>query len=164
VTQVVDTAKPLGYGLLTFQQESIREILTEGSPQLIGSHVDAVSAFLPHTVELDRELLVRLEECGALECFTVRDTGELVGYAVYTVGPNTHSLGEYKAVQDALYLSPSARRGWAAVKFIKYTADALLGMPLITEVYQSTPLERDFGPVLERAGFKPLERMYVRRQ
>ena len=99
------------------------------------------------------------ERAKKLEVHTARFDGELVGYSVWLIGPHLHYKESLTAKSDVLFVDKRFRAGMLGVKFIKYTTEqiALRG---VQRILMNTKKLHDFGMLLERQGFEPLETIY----
>ena len=104
---------------------------------------------------------IEMLKLGVVRIFTARDQGRLDGYAIYFLRRNIHYQTSLQAVQDILFLSAGLRRGLAGYRFIKWCDEQL--KKNVQVVYQHVKLAHNFGPVLERIGYEPVEVTYVRR-
>ena len=107
----------------------------------------------------DWEVYRALEDQGKLKVFTARDNGTLVGYFVVVVGVNMHYKDHTFACNDVIYLHKDYRKGFAGIKLIKFAKKCLTedGVSVLTI---NTKVHQPFDRVLERLGFKLIERVY----
>lgn len=98
---------------------------------------------------------------GRLAVFTVRDNGDLVGYATFWVGPFPQRQGVIGAWQDAVYLTPNARHGGHGTDFLRF-CDAELGAMGCKVVHHSVREGRDFSTILRRLGYVHAETVYAK--
>ena len=96
-----------------------------------------------------------LEAANNLITFTVRDDGKLVGYAVFIINTPMHYQKTLYAVNDALYLAPSLRKGTSGIKFMKWCENELKTRSngFIKIVQWRSKAEHNFGLILERIGY-----------
>jgi len=108
-------------------------------------------------LEIDVEIYEALEEIGHLKCFTARENGVLVGYAVFTVSGHINYTSKLIASQIVIYVKPEFRT--LGIRLIKHTEVELkkLGAQIIV---QGAPVISRLGVVLERLGYKELETLY----
>lgn len=107
---------------MTHGQERIADIWEEGQP-LVAEHQLAVG----RPVELaDKATYEAMDDAG-LVCFTLRDEGKLVGYALFFMGALPQMPSKVQAVQDALYIKREAR-GHAGGKFLLWVEKQLMEM------------------------------------
>lgn len=125
---------------------------------------DALHLLLQHNDELkERPLAIRqdqylqMEQAGVLICFIARSAGVIVGYAVFYCCEDPKH-GTPMAVSDAIYLHPDHRRAMNGIKLIKYADDHLQTFGIRRVDFLVSRV--DFGPVLERLGFKQTEVVY----
>lgn len=143
---------------ITFSVENANTLLNEGS-ELFKKHWKEVDQFTnERPLNIDYATFFQLESQGRLAVFTVRDTGRLVGYAVFTFGVSSHHSIPV-ASNDAFYIHPQFRRGWTAVKFIKYCLK-MLRKTKTKQVSWRTKSRHSFGTILERCGMKEDEVCY----
>lgn len=145
--------------MLTFAVERLREVLpevqelwalhwaeTEGYRDELGYNPDVI-AF----VNLDNSNMFRL--------FTARDErGLLMGQLGFIVFRSRHTQS-WVAGEDFLYFRKEARKGLAAVKFIRYALADLKALG-IEQVTMSSKLANDIEPMLKRVGFDMVAKQY----
>ena len=76
-------------------------------------------------LDIDWDIYQALEDQGSLCFFTCRDKGKLVGYFSVIIVPNLHSKGNFRVMNDAIFLDKPYRKGLSGVKLIKF-AEACL--------------------------------------
>lgn len=147
---------------MKFNRETFSLELAQEMAPLFGAHHAEVA---PHEdIALNPDLLIyhQLSIANALRIFTVRDRGELVGYAVFIVRDNPHSMGSVQATQDILYLKPEMRGQGIGKSFIDW-CDAVMGIEGVKTVFHHVTAKLDFGPLLESLGYRKAETVYTRR-
>jgi len=93
-----------------------------------------------------------LLDAGALEIFTVRDKGDLVGYYMSVVANDITSRTMVVAQNDTLYLEVSHRKGLTGYKLVKYAVEELKKIADIIMI--DMDIHKTFFPLTERLGFK----------
>jgi GNAT superfamily N-acetyltransferase len=144
--------------MLTYQREPLFDSL-EGIKQLVQAHHDEVT--VDHEqVKLDPQWAqyVAIENAGMLHVFTVRDGPEMVGYASFIVTPHLHHASVVAAINDALYLLPAYRKGWAGARLIAFAEDELRKIGAHKMTIHVSP-RRDFSHLLARMGYAEEERV-----
>jgi GNAT superfamily N-acetyltransferase len=145
---------------LKFQKETVEAIRDEVQP-LIEEHYQEISANLDIPLKPNWEKYIGLDHMGVLRIYTARnDAGELIGYGVYFVQKNLHYDDSLQAVQDILFI----RKGFRGTggRLIKW-CDEQLKAEGVQVVYHHVKIMHDFGPLLERMGYKCIEKIYSRR-
>lgn len=101
---------------------------------------------------------------GILRVFTVRIDDKLVGYTVFIVRPNIHYSSCVQATEDLLFVAPEYRKGRLGMQLIQYSDAELAkeGVQVVTRHVKAQP-GLDFGPLLERIGYEPIDRIFGRR-
>lgn len=140
------------------------------SPQLVSDmmplwerHQEETAAYPEISLNPDIAIYERSDALGTLRVFTAREEGKLVGYQVFFVMPHPHSRQSLQANQDIVYLEPEMRRGLAGYKFLKWCSDQLLEEGCEV-VFQHINARHDFGPVLQRMGYKLVDLVYGRKK
>lgn len=111
----------------------------------------------------DVDAYAKMANVGVLRIYTVRDVpGLLHGYQVMMVSLHPHSRTSLQAVQDILYICPEARKGLMGYHFIQWCCDQLKAEG-VQVVYQYISARNDFGPLLERAGYRLQDLAFARR-
>ena len=145
--------------MTTFQRETFAQVIEEIKP-LLDKHWEEIAHF--HDIALDPNYAMyrKAEEAGKLRVFTARKDGALVGYAVFITG-NLHYQSTSTAMQDILFLLPE-HRGFTGYRLIKF-ADSELAKEGVQITYHHVKVAHDFGPLLERMGYVPVDIIYARR-
>lgn len=148
-------------GVVLFQREPIGSLWPELLP-LATAHWREVRWDLDSEANPDQAKLAAADDAGVYRIFTARQDGELIGYAAYWIAHHTQNSTSLEADADAIYLRPDRRIGRTGTDLIKYADEALRAMG-VRMVYQHVRGARDFGPVLERLGYEPIETVYARK-
>jgi predicted GNAT superfamily acetyltransferase len=85
----------------------------------VGSHPNV------RKLQIPREKYASLEEIGMLvSLFAHADDGTLVGYSINFLSVNMHSAETLVLQNDALYLAPQHRKGFAGIRLMRDTEQA----------------------------------------
>jgi len=102
----------------------------------------------------------QLADLQMLETTTARnEAGDIVGYLIYIVAPHLHYKSSTTAMSDVLFLAPEYRRGTLGLKLLSRAEDRLCERG-VQRVIQNVKLHNDWGAILERMGYAPIERIY----
>lgn len=110
--------------MIAFSCEPVAQVWDELMP-LAREHWEGTKRFKRHepfAPSLERYRAAN--EQGYFFAFTARDNGRLVGYFGIYVTPSMHSQ-LLTAVEDVFFIAPSHRKGFMAVRFIKYVEQQL---------------------------------------
>lgn len=107
----------------------------------------------------DWERYALLDGAGAIVLATARARREMVGYHLFLVSPHLHYRRSLTALSDVVYLAPEHRLGMAGIRLMR-CAEAELRRRGVQRVVQNVKLHTDWGRVLERMGYAPIERIY----
>ena len=146
--------------MITYQQEFLSSSEGKDREKLLNAHWEEV-ALNKDKIKLnpDYDRYYELEELGILKIFTVRDSGSLVGYFACFVMPHLHYKDHYFATNDVIYISPEHRRGFTALKLIKF-AEKCLKEDGVSVIQINTKAHKSFSPLLERMGYKQNDILY----
>lgn len=137
------------------------EILPELT-KLIVNLFDEVDGAYGLELDPDWETYIEFQDDGELFLYTVRNDGELVGYAIYMLVPVLHHKGKVLAMPDSIYLLHEHRGGDVGRDLMLYIEKTIvtLGADYIAAV---TKLEFDFGSMLKRNGYEEHERTFFKK-
>ncbi len=124
-------------------------------------HYDEISA--NHDIALDPDVpkYVAAEQINMLRVFVAREeSGLAIGYAFFFLNFNMHYKGSYQAIQDVIFINPK-KRGIGS-KFIDW-CDRQLQAEKVQVVYHHIKAAHNFGPLLERKGYKLVDLIYSKR-
>jgi GNAT superfamily N-acetyltransferase len=147
---------------VTFQKEPFWQALHDAEA-LLPRHFEEIAEDKAINGAPDPDIAhyAALSERGALHTLTARDDGRLVGYYVAIVTNNKHYRTVINGLGDLHYLLPEYRKGRVGIQLLieaermMREAGAMVG---ITKV----KLAHDHGPILERLGWRPFERVYAK--
>jgi hypothetical protein len=142
-----------------YQVEQWLDVLTE-MRELFDDHWREVA--LDHdAIKLEPDYLTyeMMARIGMLHLVTARDSGRIVGYHLSLIHPHLHYKSSLTAFTDVFYLRPDYRTGMTGYKLLKFFVTSVQERK-VQKIYMMTKLHRDIGPILERMGFKPIERVY----
>lgn len=142
-----------------FAREPMTVILDEGA-ELLGRHYTEVAHFQDIELDPDVETYLKLEEIGSLVAYTARESGELIGYCVFFIKNNMHFKKSKQAIQDIIFIA-SEKRG-VGIKFIDW-CDIQLRNQGVQVVYHHVKTEHNWGPAIEKIGYKLIDLIYGRR-
>lgn len=104
-----------------------------------------------------------MEAGGLLRIYTVRDLRfALIGYCIYVVAQGLHYRPVTYANQDILFLLPEYRRGRIGRDLVRFTEEALK-QEGVHIVLQHVKVKFNFGPMLVRDGYEPIDTIYGKR-
>lgn len=143
--------------MFRFQREKAQDVFQEMIP-LLHKHWNEIEHYKDMPLDPDFETYFRMEDADILRVFTARreTDGKLVGYAVFFVKVNLHYKNSLQALQDVLYIDPSAR-GMFGVKFITWT-ETQLKRENIQVVYQHIKIRTSRTvDMFKRMGYTPID-------
>lgn len=144
----------------TIQPESFAETVTEGFP-LFRAHAAEIGIDkfpIPHVPALND--YAQMERLGLMQWLTVRDPmGDMIGYAMCIFSPSSIFSGKVHACLEWIYVRPEHRSLAIASSLIR-ECEAEFARRHAASASISIWAERDFGPLLKRLGWAPLQTTY----
>lgn len=161
---IVDVAVPKFRAMrgVYFQQERSKDLWPEITP-LIAQHYEEIAHHKDIPLDPDVERYNAMDDAGLLRCFTARDCGRLIGYAIFICGPNLHYKSTKIANQDVLFLAPEARNGTTAMRFFDFFEKRLAGEGWQLTMQHEKIAHPALGRLAERRGYEPMDRIWVKR-
>ena len=147
---------------VTFQRERFSKHLEEELLPLALEHNLEIGGVVSDVVvKVPRQMYEQLDANDLLRIYTIRENGQLKGYNIFAVilHPEYNSL---TAQHDAMFMHPSARHGFNAMRFLRW-CDEQLKQDGVLFVTQNVTVEKDYSPILKRLGYKPSETIYIKR-
>lgn len=163
---IVDVAAPKFRELrgIYYQREVARGLWAEG--QALGEmHRDEISHWKDLAVSPDTATYEAADAAGMLRCFTVRDSGRLVGYICFILRRHLHYDIKH-AHQDVLFLHPDYRRNSTGRRLIRFAEERLTqelasGEELL--ITQHVKAAGHVGLLLERMGYPLVDHVHAKR-
>lgn len=144
---------------ITYQIESFGGLINEIKP-LLQSHYEEIARHRGKiALNPDYDKYRELDRMGFLHGVTVRNEGKLIGYFLSFVIPHLHYKDHIFSSNDVVFVSKEYRKGTIAAKMFKF-AEATLKEKGVTKMHVNVKLANDFGSLLERLGYVPIERIY----
>lgn len=148
---------------MRYQREITTPAFCDELKPLLEKHYLEIAHYQDIPLNPNFDQYLKLEEIGMLRCFTCRsDDGKLLGYAIFFVKHNLHYQSSLQAVQDIIFIDPSCRNAGFGAKFITFCDDKLKAES-VQAVYHHVKEAHNFGPLLERIGYKLVDLIYARR-
>lgn len=143
------------------RREIFQPALAAEMMPLLAAHWAEVSHYPDILLNPDVEYYTNLEAGGFFRVYTLRNEGVLKGYAAFTVRQAPHYSQSKQAYQDVIYVDP-AMRGLAPLRFIRF-CDSELRREGVQAVYHHVKVAHNFGRILERQGYEPVDIIYAKR-
>ena len=110
---------------LKYQQEFLDVFIPDASDLIKRDWLEVQHNSSTTKLDPDWGIYKSLEKQGLLYVFTCRDDNILVGYFTALIVPNLHSKGQFKVMNDAIFLDKPYRKGFAGVRLIKFAEDCI---------------------------------------
>lgn len=137
--------------MISFARELLCEVVQEVQPLLLAHYAELT--LHKDVVKLDPQwdYYALLEKMDRFVVITARDDGKLIGYNAFFVQQHMHYAGLKVAQNDVFWLVEEYRRGTTALRFLRYTEEALKRMDVRKVVYHCKT-SNNFAPILRRLG------------
>ena len=147
---------------LDFMRENFTDDFALELERLLLLHMDELCMFEEAVLSPHWEMYRKLQEHGGLRVFTARADGELVGYAVYFIGPHHHYTNIMVATQDVLFLDPEYRVGRNGILLILFSEN-MMKQDGVDRVLQHTKKQKDLTRLLDRLGYEHCDSIMMKR-
>lgn len=145
---------------MKYQREFLKDIFDDLVP-LFDLHYAEVKHFDDIPLSPDKQTYLNIEDSGVLRVFTIRnDDDELVGYNILFIREHMHYSKSVQAVNDVIFIREDSRG--QGRDFIEW-CDELLKKEGVDAVYQTVKATHNWGPMLERQGYKLIDLTYGKR-
>lgn len=134
-----------------FQREVMTDALIDEALPLVQAHHQEVMPYPDVTVNIDKDKYRAMEQAGCLRCYTVREKGELIGYANFFITDHPHYSHTIQALCDVVYIKPSYRN--TGIQFIRW-CDLQLSLEDIQEIHYTVQKRFDYSQLLTRMGYE----------
>lgn len=145
------------------REEVVTTALIDELLPLLEVHREEISAFKDMPLNPMTENYVTLYNMYMYKVYVARDEDNaIIGYAGYFVHPNYHYQDYIYATQDVVYVEKSKRGFMLGTRLLNYADEQLkeFGVAVVTH---HVKVKQDFGVLLERIGYKWIEKIYMKR-
>lgn len=147
---------------VSYQRERAHELWAE-IPTLLHAHYTELATYHDIPLDPDVEAYCRLDDQDLLRCYTARRGSELIGYAVFLVGPNLHYRGSKQARADVVYVIPEHRHTRVGFRLLTFADMQLREEHTQVTCHHVKHTHPDLGHLLTAIGYQPIETLYARR-
>lgn len=150
---------PLTTSRISYAREKVADVRAAIMPLLLLHYAEIGQHDLDVMPDWDGYLKAESED--KLFILTARVDGALVGYNVMLLLHHPHYRDARVAQNDVIYVVPEYRRGRVGLGLIKYFEAAMRGCGF-DKIYYHAKLANDFGRLLERMDYLPVETVYAK--
>lgn len=141
--------------------ERWRDLKREMLPLLVRHWREVALNHADVPLDIDEKRYADLDEAGGLHILTARRDGLLIGYHVTIVSTHLHYASTLHGITDVYWIAPECRHGVTAMRLLQAVERALKALG-VRKLFTATKLHMDQGPLFERLGYKPVERVYAK--
>ncbi len=146
----------------TLQAENLHGFATDAW-LLLQKHWTKVSGLPELPLNPDLVRYGELEAAGQLRIYTARVGAELVAYAVFVLGNSLHSMQALQATEDLFYVEPTERRGYHAVRLLRFIDNELKREGVLYVFQHVKPNSAAHAAMLDHEGYEIIENVWVKR-
>lgn len=148
--------------MILFNRERSHSLWEEAMP-LFQEHWEEIAIFKDIPLSPNREAYNVLEDSNMLRCYTARDEGVLVGYAVFIITRHLHYSQSIFAMQDVVFVRQGSRQGRVGLKLLDFAED-MLKADNVTLVQHHVKREHPvLGVLLKHKGYSSSETLWTKR-
>lgn len=143
--------------MITHTSLSFTALINAGLKSHLQAHYEELNdqAF---PLDPDWTKYAQLEQMDLLRCYAAFDDNELIGYAIFLLGPSIHYSSSKWAFEDIYRIVPEFRKGMTGYKFVKYFLSQI--EQEVDKVVIGTKTKLEVGKLFERLGYKHFENLY----
>lgn len=158
---VIDRAQVSHPPGTVYRVERWRDLRAEMLPLLTRHWREVALNHADVPLDIDEEQYAGLDESGALHIVTARRDGLLIGYHVAIVSGHLHYRSTLHGITDVYWIAPECRHGVTGMRMFQAVERELKAIG-VRKLFTATKLHLDQGPLFERLGYKPVERLYAK--
>ena len=128
---------------------------------ILPEHYDELCVTKDFPLMPDYEAYGKLYVNDMLRCITVREDGELIGYAVFIVNPHLHYKTCRTAFEDIYFLKKEYRKGRVGIRLFQFAED-VLKKDGVHRVIMHTKIHLDNSRLFEYLGYKMTDKLYTK--
>lgn len=160
VADVIEKTSAAKVGTV-YAVERWRDLRAEMMPMLVRHWREVALNHADVPLDIDEARYRSLDEGGALHILTARRNGLLIGYHVAIVSGHLHYASTLHGITDVYWLAPECRHGVTAMRMFQNVERELKAIG-VRKLFTATKLHMDQGPLFERLGYRPVERLYAK--
>lgn len=141
--------------------ERWRDLKREMMPLLVRHWREIALNHADVPLDIDEARYKALDESDALHIVTARRNGLLIGYHVAIVSTHLHYASTLHGITDVYYVAPECRHGVTGMRLFQAVERELKKLG-VRKLFTATKLHLDQGPLFERLGYHPVERLYAK--
>ena len=147
--------------MTTYAVERWRDLKEEMLPMLVMHWREIALNHADVPLDIDDARYDALDESGGLQIITARRDGVLIGYHVAILSTHLHYKSTLHGFTDVYYIAPEARHGITGMRLFQRVEQEMRARG-VKKLFTATKLHLDQGPLFERLGYAPIERMYAK--
>lgn len=152
---------PLKASGTVYAVERWRDLRAEMLPLLVRHWREVALNHADVPLDIDEARYAQLDEADVLHILTIRRDGLLIGYHVAIVSTHLHYASTLHGITDVYWIAPECRHGVTAIRMFQAVERELKKLG-VRKLFTATKLHMDQGPLFERLGYKPVERLYAK--
>lgn len=147
--------------MTVYAVERWRDLRPEMLPMLVRHWREIALNHADVPLDIDEARYAQLDESGHLHIVTARREGALIGYHVAIVSAHLHYASTLHGITDVYFIAPEARHGVTGMRLFQAVEREMKALG-VRKLFTATKLHLDQGPLFERLGYRPVERLYAK--
>jgi hypothetical protein len=144
----------------TFTEELFSKNLYDETYPLLLNHWKEMALDTSVPLAPNYEVYQSAADLGNLHCLACRlPSNKLIGYMVTFLMPSIHYKNSLYAENDLTYIDPEYRQGFLYIKMLR-EFESQMKMRGVEVIHLHVTVKKDFGSILERAGYARDEIIY----
>lgn len=149
------------YHDITFRVESFRSIRDELHELHTAHYAETELHLKGIAMQPDYAYMAERERTGGMVQFTARQGSRLVGNCRMYVSTSRHT-GRLVAEEDTLFLLPECRKGFGALKFLRYVERCLIEIVGAQEIRANSKIVNKAHRLMDFMGYQHVANQYVK--
>jgi hypothetical protein len=139
--------------------EPFDQIVPDAKPMLLANYAE-MATYQDIPLDPNWDFYQKANAIGMVRFYSVRDDGELIGYAVYVVVPRHSQYDHPWATSNLIWIRPDRRRGRVGDGLIDFIERDLTGYVMQTATSVDHP---ELAHLLKSRGHDPVEIVHSKR-
>ena len=145
--------------MITYQVEPLENCLEEIKTLFEAHWEEVADPTIPLNPNYNKYL--EMAKQGLVHAVTARQDNAIIGYHISFIYPHLHYQQSVTCFTDIFFIAKEHRKGFVGIRLFKFLEQSLKEKN-VQRIYMGTKLRLDIGAILERLGYKPIERIYTK--
>jgi GNAT superfamily N-acetyltransferase len=129
--------------------------------RILPEHYEELCVTKDFPLQPDYVAYGRLDAAKMLKCITVRNDGDLIGYAIFIVQPHLHYMSMRTAFEDIYFLKKEYRLGRTGIRLFQF-AEKVLREDGVNRIIMHTKIHLDNSRLFEYLGYRMTDKLFTK--